>query len=377
MGNKEDQQKEGLDVFKQSLKTARAKGGEARRNATRLSGEALLFDRPDIVVADENGGRLVGLEHFRVDHYIGHGTKVESKAARFSADAEKFRKLHEDAARSGALPKEAYERFGELVSRAIRDRSNACVGDTGVSLEAGLFGEGGRGHVSKLGAYREQLAGINPFADVQLGFVIEFHMDLRGWFFNDGFRERRVVPGEFPVSLKVYNLLKRASAHVDWILLAFCPPFGREVHDAAIIKCSDGMFRTSCARQGLFPVAYIGFGSETPFGKQKRQGEFRFDIGEHYVNYLIENTSEQIDGVELFQGAMNGAAEALNQARSGTPFATTTSVQLVYDLVKDILKYKKGRFEPSDVLDAVLKMDSSERSLRVEQWGKRWGIGKA
>ncbi|WP_417301533.1 hypothetical protein [Ellagibacter isourolithinifaciens] len=376
MGNKEDQQKEELDVFRQLLKTARAKGGEARRNVARLSGEPRPFDRPDIVVAAENGGLLIGLEHFQVDHYIGRGKKVESRAAKFSSAAEKFRKLHEGAARSGALPKEAYEEFGELISRAIRDRSNACVDDIAISLEAGLFGEDGRGHVSKLGAYRDRVAEINPSADVQLGFVIEFHTDLSGWFINDGHRERKVVPGEFPVSLKVYDLLNRASAHVDWILLAFCPPFGQEVHDAAVIKCG-GMFETSCARQGLFPVTYIGFGSEASFGKQKRQGEVHFDIGEHDVNYLIENTSERVDGAALFQGAINGAAEALNQARSGSPFAATTSVQLVYDSVKDILKHKKGRVEPGDVLDAIFKMGSSERDLRMKQWGKRWNVGKA
>lgn len=377
MGNKEDQQKEELDVFRQLLKTARAKGGEARRNVVRLSGEARPFDRPDIVVASENGGLLIGLEHFQVDHYIGHGKKVESRAAKFSSAAEEFRKLHEGAARSGVLPKEAYQEFGELISRAIRDRSNACVDDIGVSLEAGLFGEGGRGHVPKLGVYRDRVAEINPSANVQLGFAIEFHTDLRGWFFNDSHRERKVVSGEFPVSLKVYDLLKRASEHVGWILLAFCPPFGREVHDAAVIKCGGGMFETSCARQGLFPVTYIGFGSETPFGKQKHQGEFCFDIGEHDINYLIENTSEQIDGAALFQGAINGAAEALNQARNGSPFAATTSVQLVYDSVKDILKHKKGQVEPDDVLDAVLKMGPSERNLRMEQWGKRWNVGNA
>ena len=114
MSHKENQEKAELSIYEQSLKVARAKGGEARRN------DARPFDRPDILIAAEDGRRIVGLEHFRVDHHIGRGKKAESKSARFSSDAERFRKQHEDAACRGALAEEAYRGFGDLISRAIR-----------------------------------------------------------------------------------------------------------------------------------------------------------------------------------------------------------------------------------------------------------------
>ena len=154
MNHKENQEKAELSIYQQTLKVARAKGGEARRNVARLSGDARPFDRPDILITAEGGRRIVGLEHFRVDHHIGRGKKVESKSARFSSDAERFRKQHEDAARRGALAEEAYRGFGDLISRAIREQSNACVDDIRTSLDAGLFGKDGRGHAFKLDAYR-------------------------------------------------------------------------------------------------------------------------------------------------------------------------------------------------------------------------------
>ena len=372
MSHKKNQEKAELSIYQQALKVARAKGGEARRNVARLSGDIRSFDRPDILIAAEGGKRIVGIEHFRVDHHIGKGKRVESKSARFSSDAERLRRQHEDAARRGALAEEAYRGFGDLISRAIREQSNACVDDISASLYAGLFGKDGRGHAFKLDVYRENIVQIDANADIRLGFLIELHTDLRQWFLNDGFKETRVSPGQFPISCEAYELLREASAHVDWIVLAFCPLYGDEVRDAAIIRCCNGMFETSAARQGIIQTPYLGLGKETPFGKQNRQGEVEFGVGNDSVDYLVENTSEPMDPLELFNNAISGAAEAFNLARRGKPFAATTSVQLAYDIAKDSLKHKNGDVEPQDVLKAIGRMNPSEKSARMENWRKRW-----
>lgn len=374
MSHKENQEKAELSIYEQSLKVARAKGGEARRNVARLSGDIRSFDRPDILIAAEGGKRIVGIEHFRVDHHIGKGKKVESKSARFSSNAERFRRQHEDAARRDALTEEAYQGFGDMISRAIREQSNACVDDISTSLDAGLFGKNGRGHAFKLDAYRENITQIDANTDIQLGFLIELHTDLSKWFLNDRFKETRVSQGQFPISCETYELLKKASAHVDWIVLAFCPIYGTEVRDAAIIRCHNGMFETSAARQGIIQTPYLGLGKETPFGKQDKQGEVEFGVGNDGVNYLVENTSEQMNPIELFSNAISGAAEAFNLARKGKPFAATTSVQLAYDITKDSLKHKNGDVEPQDVLKAIGRMDPLEKSTRMENWRKHWLI---
>lgn len=261
-----------------------------------------------------------------------------------------------------------------MISRAIREQSNACVDDISTSLDAGLFGKNGRGHAFKLDAYRENITQIDANADIRLGFLIEIHTDLRQWFLNDGFKETRVSPGQFPISCEAYELLKKASAHVDWIVLAFCPLYGDKVRDAAIIRCCNGMFETSAARQGIIQTPYLGLGKETPFGRQNRQGEVEFGVGNDGVDYQVENTSEQMDAFELFSNAISGAAEAFNLARKGKPFAATTSVQLAYDMAEDSLKHKNGNVEPRDVLKAIGEMNPSEKGVRMENWRKRWLI---
>ena len=81
-----------------------------------------------------------------------------------------------------------------------------------------------------------------------------------------------------------------------------------------------------------------------------------------------------MDAIELFSNAINGAAEAVNLARKGKPFAATTSVQLAYDITKDSLKHKNGNVEPQDVLKAIGRMDPSEKNARMENWRKQWLI---
>lgn len=170
------------------------------------------------------------------------------------------------------------------------------------------------------------------------------------------------------------SFLKKASTHVDWILLAFCPLYGDEVRGTAIIRCCNGMFETSAARQRIIQTLCLGLGKETPFGRQDRQGEVEFGVGSDGVDYQVENTSEQMDAIELFNNAISGAAEAFNLARRGKPFAATISVQLAYNIAKDSLKHKNGNVEPQDVLKTIGRMDQSEKNVRLENWRKQWLI---
>lgn len=372
MTNKEDQQMEELSLFISTQKLARARGGEGRRNAALISGDVCSSDRPDIIIHANDEQRLVGIEHFRVDQFIARGKKVESKAARFSADAERTRRNHESDARAGNLSNEAYIELGNLISRQLKEHSDSCVDDISASLEAGLFGDNGRGHVPKIATYREQTARLDVSVSTQIGFLIEFHTDLRRWFLNRGVLESRIHLGEFPISCEAYELLRRTSKCVDWLVLAFCPSIGEEVYDGAVVRCTNGMFESSCKRQGILPTHYIGLGKSSPFGKQNHQGKVQVDIKEGRINYVIENTSEQMNEIELLHSATNGAAKAINLAREGKPFAATPSVQLVYDLTKDCLTHKRAKIATHDVLGAIHQMKLSELELRIKRWHTRW-----
>lgn len=371
MGNKENQEQSEFLMLSRAMDVARAKGGEARRNVDRISGSREAFGEPDILL-HVGQGQIIGIEHFRVDQVIGHGKKKESKAARFSGDAERFRKGYENEVQAGNLPEEAKRGLGKFLSKAIKEQHNSCIHDVAESLEAGLFGEEGRGHAPKLATYRSHVLKGYSASDVQLGFLIEFHTNAQGWFLNEGSKIRKIRSGEFPVSEEVYKLLKKASRDVDWLMLAFCPALSCEVVDAAVVDCRRGKFETSLCRQGFVRTEYLGLGKDKPFGKQKVQGRTKSTITERDVQYLIENTSEPIDGKELYHNAMMGAARALNLSRGSRPFAASLSVQLVFDIVKDAFKKRHGPFDSNQVCNVLRGMPALERTLRIEEFGRHW-----
>ncbi len=369
------QAKTEIRALHSSLGAARLKGGEARRNVDRISGEIESFDRPDILIR-AGIDQVVGIEHFRVDQCIAHGKKRESKAAALSANADKLMANYREDALSGELPDAAYQEIGDLISASIRMNSNSCVGYIVESLHAGLFGEGRRGHVGKLDAYTRNLRNLGIENDISLGFLIEFHTDLEKRFLNDGAITRKVRHGEFPLSCEAYDLLKRASRYVDWLILSFCPLYTCKPVDAAVVDCRNGKFESSMRRQNLFGIPYLGLGKNEPFGRQRTQGCTEFSFVGDEVRYLIDNTSEPIKGHSMLGNAIENASKAMNFRRSGQSFVCTLPVQLCYELAETPLKSKGGTVSPRQVLEAILSMDPCERNARLESFEIRWGLLK-
>ena len=112
------------EVLTSALAVARAKGGDARRNVDRISGAIEAFEKPDFLI--HANGKLIGIEHFRVDHFVKGGRKVESAAAEFSRISENGRREIVDDGVRDIFTGEVEQFFGERLSRAIQLLKNAC-----------------------------------------------------------------------------------------------------------------------------------------------------------------------------------------------------------------------------------------------------------
>lgn len=362
-----------IESFHSALKAARLKGGEASRNANKISGQVDPFDRPDIMVCACNR-TLIGFEHFRVDQCIARGKKKESRTAELSSKIESTGLMYREDALANDLPDDAYREFGDLISESIKIYSNSCIDDVAESLNAGLFGEEKRGHVAKLEAYRHNLRSCSSAENIQLGFLIEFHTDFEGWFLNEGNSARAIRHGEMPISCGAYDLLQRASDHIDWLVLSFCPLFTSEPIDAAVVDCRNGMFRSSMERQHLFRTPYLGLGKSEPFRKQETNGSVEFSFDGDDARYLIENTSEPINALAMFENAIEETVRAVSFRRSGRPYAATLPVQLCCELTEDSLKAINTPISTYEVCKAIFEMDPSKKSEKLELFQARWGL---
>lgn len=360
------------EVFESALRVARKKGGEARRNVDRLSGNIDSSDEePDLVVRAQ-GGRIVGIEHFRVDQLVKPGKSAQSAAARFSNDNEKKRKAIVEGASSSELNEEMVELFGNVASEAIRLSKNSCLDDLVRSIDAGLFGK--NGHAYKLDAYREHLQQRFEETYSELGYLIELHSDFRGLFCHDGHAIRRLSLGELPMFTEIYALLLRASRDVDWIVLACCGSVTNEVIDAVVIDCRNGRFSASLRRQGMRPTEYLGLGKDAPKAVQERKGEVTVAVDGDVVTYSIENTSAVIEPAILWDNALSGGARALTLAKRGETFTATVPVEMVFDLLRDQMACLGANVTYDDVAGLIAKMPENEKAVRLQRFAKRWDI---
>lgn len=362
-----------LDVFVQALQVARERGGESRRNAEKLSALFGPFDRPDILIYAGNN-RVIGIEHFRVDQLIERGKKKKSEAAKFSSEVEHARSKWVEAARTGHLPIEALQDLGDLISKSNQIILNSCVDNVAVSLEAGLFGGHGRGHCWKLDQYEEHIFRQRDADVVELGLLVEFHTNMMNWFHNDGTAFHRIALGEFPLSAETYGLLEKAAAKVDWLVLAFCPLYDRRVIDALVVDCRNGKLRLSMKRQKQPGLYYLGLGKDLPFGAQAKRGDVEFEVEGGMIHYSVENTSDQIDEMELLVSSVSGATKAINLSLEGRPFAASLPVQLVYSLVKGSLRCSSGAVDDAQVGAMLLNMPESTKVKLSQSFYERWGI---
>ena len=375
--NKSDQNAREEQVFNDVLKLSMASGGYKKKAALKVSGSINAGSEcPDIVITREYGS-IVGLEHFRIDHNIKHGRNAQSKSAQLTSAMKAEReKLMPRLEADDVSPEELASIVANYVSLAKYHQSCACCDDLTRSLDARLFGEKA-GHARKLSKYRNHLTELScDDGRIELGYLIEIHSDFQGLFMHDGTRVARLDSGQCPLYAEIYDLLFKASCEADWILIGFYPCLTDQIVSAAIIDCRNNMFKESCRRQHLKRTEYLGLGKTEPYLKQRRVGGTEIELCRDKVNIKIENPAERISPELLIGIAINDAARALNLDRSGEPYTTTISVQLIYELVRMRSKKIRSIVTIYDIVRLLIEIEPAILKQEIDSFGERYNISE-
>ena len=372
MGFLMDEKKQNeLAILKEALQRARSNGGEARRNADKLAGEIHPFERPDFAISSKTG-KVIGIEHFRVDHFVRQDKSVQSAAATFVNSCEDKRRQMLSNGAPNHFTDGMLGQIGEMISQQIHLSNNASVDDIKRSLEARLFGA--RGHISKIESYRANLQSFNSARAIEMGFLIEIHSDLRNLFLNDAHVAHKTQLGELPLFEDAYDLLAKAASTLDWIILTFYGATDNEIHNAVIINCANGNFSHSASMQDICAIPYLGLDKTAPKARQYRRGKAEFTVGEEDITYLVERTSPPIDPEQLWQRAITDGAIALTKAREGKPFVATLPVQMLYEMLLDKVKHRQGPVTCNTTEKLLCSMNAAERDLRIQRFADKWGF---
>lgn len=372
VNHEEDKKEHELAALSDVIAHTKKKGGEGRRNAMKFIGLSReISERPDIVLRDYNGG-IIGIEHFRVDQLVCKNDKCTAKMPELSHYFEKKRiqVMAEDDA--GSQQKMMNEIMSEMICKISKISSDATLADLTRSFQKRLF-DGDSAHKAKLMAYREHLQKHNP-EKIELGYLIEIHADFSGLYLNASKRTKQIGSGEVPLFTNVYEMLERAAQDVDWILLAFCEPVGDEVKNASIVNCHNGMFSKSLARQGFEKTEYLGMREGEPKTRNNSfSAEYRNETDGACV-FEVAHKYESASGEATFFQAIEEAARAFELERMGKPFVATLSVQMIYELVRDLAKRCKGRITASTIRRLLGTMSLEEFWERMDAFGNKWGL---
>ena len=346
-------------------------GGQRAKAARKVEGDVdSSAESPDIRVSIAKRDAIVGIEHFRIDQNIKGGKKAESKDLETSGLMNKRRlevlEMDDGPDQDAAM----LDTVGKAAANYIQHSLDASPGDLAKSLEARLYGTG-RGHVCKLSTYRQNLSNTSA-SKIEIGFLIEIHSDFSGYFINDERGTRKVEKGQAVLPPETFDLLKRVSRDVDWLLLGFYPNVAGEIVDARIIDWREGRFSASCRKQKLTEVELLCIED----GRKQRI---------EYDHYSLKEDSDQaeisfyrdcdsIQPLDLARQCVSKTAEALNLARCRKPFAATASIQAGYETVRFAAKKYRGEFSASTVLHLLQGMYPDEARRRYADFGKRYGI---
>ena len=180
-------------ILEGALAAARARGGEGRRNADRMQGQYLEREgeneSPDFVIrktekASSKANRLIGIEHFRVDHFCKENKKgghMDSIPAQEQRQIETLQQSW-NPNDSEEIPDAVIEGFGDIIGRSLAARRNAFFDNFVTSFSQSL-----EKHLGKVEHYRENVANLSlNDEEVQLAFLVEIHTDFSDLIFNKG-----------------------------------------------------------------------------------------------------------------------------------------------------------------------------------------------
>lgn len=355
------------DVLSQCLSF----GGQRAKAARKVEGDVdSSAESPDIRVSIAKRDAIVGIEHFRIDQNIKGGKKAESKDLESSSSMNKRRlevlEMDDGPDQDAAM----LDTFGKAAANYIQHSLDAGPGDLAKSLEARLYGTS-RGHVCKLGTYRQNLSNTSA-SKIEIGFLIEIHSDFSGYFINDEQGTRKVERGQAVLSPETFDLLKRVSKDVDWLLLGFYPNVAGEIVDAKIVDCREGRFPISCSEQKLMEIELLRIED----GRKRRIEYDHYSLKEDsdLAQIWFYRNDDPIQPFDLAKRCVSKTAEALNLAKCRKPFAATAPIQALYETVQFANGKDRGEYSESAVLRLLQEMPPDEARRRYADFGKRYGI---
>lgn len=359
--------------------------GVSKQIARIISGQDIKRDsneRPDFLryskAKDKKNGVVIGIEHFRVDHFSEKikRRRVSSLGAQYEKEFKtSVETWHSKISEDADIPNEALESISNLVAQLLTHQLQSSYNTFIESFRYSL-----NKHLASVDAYHtvlDKYVGVN---EKKLAFLIEVHSDFRRLFFHD---KRGVHYGEniVPLFEDIVKILETIdSRKVDYLILCF----GDTVFDnnAKVIAVPTRNLRKQFEKQNIPIYHYAGHDISLP-GFQTPHLDFKaipkYDRNGDNIDFNVTVSSRDISNEKKLEMVVDMYRYIKYIEQNNQNFATTDLVEMFYEVYDEHVSEIKniGTNNIIKLIHLISAMNKEKLYRKFIEFESKWDIGES
>lgn len=379
-----DKKSDELKCLNYAIEKCNTQHGMTKKIAQLLSGQDIdrdIDERPDFVrlskMKDTGNNIVIGIEHFRVDHY-SEKMKKQRVSSLGVQDEKRMHELHntwkpqisEDEDIPEGVIVSMSSILAQLLTHQMQSSYNAFIEAFKYSLSK---------HLDSVDGYHSVLNKYAGNSDKPLAFLIEIHSDFRRLFFHD---KRGIHYGESTIPLfeDIVKMLENIdSRKVHYLILCF----GSTVYNdnTKVIAVPTRNLRKQLAKLNIPVYEYAGHdiflkGFQTPFVDFNVSPSY--ERKEDKINFYMTVESRDISDEKKLEMIVNMYRYIKQIEQNNLNFATTNLVEMIYYLYDEYLPKSKNLSTDSiiNLIRFIAFKNSKEINRKFVEFKRKCGIGE-
>lgn len=321
--------------------------GESKQIVSKISGSEFNREnpeRPDFVkyfspASKHERGTLIGIEHFRVDHFSLQ--KRDGKIASTGIAAEKetyriYKRWHEEVTTSKIIPNGAISDIVNLIAKQVENKEKSSYNIFLKSFEYSLDK-----HLESVDVYRANLKKLSGEKyNIELALLIELHSEFRNLFFNNKKGTFRQKNNFIPIFGDMVRLMEEKVDHrkVNYIILCMSGTLPTE--NPTVIATRTGEIRKHLERQTITVYEYAGedlIFSDFQAIQRNVTIESSYLINGDEASFRIEYIDKDKNEQAMLNAIFYSLKQAYEYRMQGKNFVATFGTQIFLEVLGDYI----------------------------------------
>ncbi len=380
--DKKDKEKLCLDKV---INAGKLLHGESKRIIKKISVREFDRDdteRPDFVryfppTSKHDKATLIGIEHFRVDHFSleKKNGKIASKGSVAEKEAyEIYERWHEKVTISEKIEESFIADISKFVALQIERQEKSSYNTFFKSFEYSL-----NKHLESVEAYRTNLKTLSKEKyNIELAFLIEICSGFKGLCLNNHKGTYKQEKDFIPIFEDMVHLMEEnIDCHkVDYII--FCISEILHTNNPKVIAIRTNNIRKNLERQNIIIYEYAGqdlIFNDFEATKRKVKIEPYYSINDDGTTFGINCTNEQEDEQFMMDAIFYSFSKAFECYKQGKNFVTTIETQMLLEVLGDyVIGWEDTNYQSKIKYPIMKPIIIREYLYKMELFEKKWDL---